>query len=301
MKKINFLLIMLLVGTIESWAQVGGNAASPQGGNAVGNSPYSGDKRNQINRDGLMEHPSPNGVDFYIDANLLLNTQADELVAIFGVSQEGNSASECIQKIDSRISEFINNLKGLGIEPKDIFVDFVTQNKVYDYAISGTVAKEKSIGFEAKKNVSIHFTNPSLLDKMASIASKSNIFDLIKVDYVLKDTSSVRKKLLEEASKVIKEKEIQYEKLFGIKLRTHLQLETEKYRVYFPSDMYSPYTPYETGKVGYEYKVQEVHKSKSLYFHPLDIDGFDVVINPVVLEPVVQCTLYLRIKYEIDR
>jgi len=33
----------------------------------------------------------------------------------------------------------------------------------------------------------------------------------------------------------------------------------------------------------------------------LDGDGFDLVLNPVITEPVVQCTLYLKIKYEVEQ
>ena len=36
-------------------------------------------------------------------------------------------------------------------------------------------------------------------------------------------------------------------------------------------------------------------------FNGLDGDGFDQVINPVVIEPVVQFTLYLKVKYEVEQ
>jgi len=32
----------------------------------------------------------------------------------------------------------------------------------------------------------------------------------------------------------------------------------------------------------------------------LNADGFDHVTNPIVIEPVVQFTLYLKVKYEIE-
>ena len=39
---------------------------------------------------------------------------------------------------------------------------------------------------------------------------------------------------------------------------------------------------------------------RTFYFNPLNADGFDRVIAPVVVEPAVQFTLYLRLKYEIE-
>ncbi len=51
---------------------------------------------------------------------------------------------------------------------------------------------------------------------------------------------------------------------------------------------------------------QEVHrpggtrKGATFFFNGLDADGFDEVIDPVVIEPVVQFTLFLKVKYEIE-
>jgi len=46
--------------------------------------------------------------------------------------------------------------------------------------------------------------------------------------------------------------------------------------------------------------VQSPRKSRTFYFNPLSADGFDRVIDPVVLEPVVQFTLYLKLRYELE-
>ncbi len=42
-------------------------------------------------------------------------------------------------------------------------------------------------------------------------------------------------------------------------------------------------------------------KSRTFYYNPLSADGFDRVIDPVVLEPVVQFTLYLKLRYELEK
>ena len=38
-----------------------------------------------------------------------------------------------------------------------------------------------------------------------------------------------------------------------------------------------------------------------MFFNALDGNGFDKVVNPVVIEPVVQFTLYLKVKYDVAR
>ena len=67
--------------------------------------------------------------------------------------------------------------------------------------------------------------------------------------------------------------------------------------------MYDSYTAFESETVNPRYDrdrftVQEARKSRTFFFNALSADGFDYVINPVVIEPVVQFTLYLRVRYE---
>ena len=69
--------------------------------------------------------------------------------------------------------------------------------------------------------------------------------------------------------------------------------------------MYDTYSAYESERVDralfqQKYAIQDLRKSRTFYFNPLNANGFDAVINPVVIEPVVQFTLYLQLRYDID-
>ena len=62
---------------------------------------------------------------------------------------------------------------------------------------------------------------------------------------------------------------------------------------------------YEAEVVDYNYDrnrhtVQRARKSRTFFFNALTADGFDQVINPAPIEPVVQFTLYLKVKYELE-
>jgi hypothetical protein len=62
--------------------------------------------------------------------------------------------------------------------------------------------------------------------------------------------------------------------------------------------MYKSYTAYESGSAdSYNLRVVRNRKTSTFYYSPLDPAGFDAVINPAGMEPVVQLTLYLKIKY----
>jgi len=250
-------------------------------------------------------HPSDG---MFLEASVLMNVPADEYVAVFGVSQECATVAECSQKIDTVIAEFTAAVHQLGIGRNDVNVDFVAQNRIYEFKITGDVAKEELTGFEIKKNVAIHYRDKLLLDKLVVAASRSKIFDLIKVDYLVKDQAAVDNRLIEEASRIIKQKAAKYEQLLGVKLDSPIRIYAEKPSIYFPIEMYDSYTAQESESLSnaYErdrarYAVQGARKSRTFFFNPLNADGFDYVVNPVVVEPVVQFTLYLKVIYGSDQ
>lgn len=301
MKRTLIILLTILASPGISLAQASGNVGYSQSGGSTRA------KQNERNKHSLQqaEFP-PNASSMFIEASVMTNVKADEYVAVFGVLQEGASVAECNQKMDATANEFAAELKQLGISADDNFVDFAAQNKIYGFQVTGAIAKEKLVGFELKKNVSVHYKDKMLLDKLVIAASKSKIFDLIKVDYVVRDMGSVQSKLMDDAIVVIKQKAAQYEKLLGIKLLPPAQVYAEKPSIYFPTEMYDSYAASESEEMTSDsdrqkYTIQGARKSRTFFFNGLSADGFDHVTNPVIIEPVVQFTLYLKVKYEIEQ
>jgi hypothetical protein len=299
MKSLCLALMSLLVVPGLCYAQAGGNVGYSQTGRPRA-------EQNERSKRALSrEEMPPGGTSMFVEANVLMNVRAEEYVAIFAVLQEGSTIAECGQKMDTVVRTFSEALQALGIRPNDLFVDFVAQNKIYGFEVTGEVAKEKLVGFELKKNISIHFKEYALLDKLIVAASQSQIFDLIKVDYVINNIPALNNRLMAEAARILKEKVGRYQRLLGIRLLSPAQIYAEKPSLYFPSDMYDSYTAYESENVnaGYyrqKYIIQGARKSRTFYFRALDANGFDSVINPVVIEPVVQATLTLKARYEIE-
>jgi uncharacterized protein YggE len=208
--------------------------------------------------------------------------------------------------MDAKVKGFSDALKALHVRESDLFVDFITQPKIYGYEIEENVAREKLTGFELKKNVSVHYTDRDLLDKLVLAAAKAQIYDLIKVDYVVKDINAVQDKLMVEASAVVQQKVARYEKLLGIKVEPPAQVYAERPAIYYPTQLYDSYTAAESESIArpanlQKYTIQQARKGKTFFFNALDGNGFDKVINPIVIEPVVQFTLYLKVKYEVVR
>ena len=238
------LLTLLIIPPGFSRGQVSGNIGySPAGGKAKA-------EQSERNKHVLTkEELPPTGSSSFVEANILMNVKADEYVAVFGVMQDGATVAECNQKMDSTLKQFTDDLKSLGIGGDEQFVDFIAQNKIYGFEVTGDIAREKHVGFELKKNVSIHYKDPSMLEKINFAAARSQVFDLIKVDYIVKDINRIQDMLMEAAARIAKNKMSRYEKLLGIKLQPPAQIYAERSAVYYPTDLYDNYTAYETEDV----------------------------------------------------
>lgn len=268
-----------------------------------GNRSYGSQRRRPQTNSGVLVE-NRNGRDVYlIEANVAMNMRADAYVVVFGAAQQAATAAESNSKINSQIAAFTRDLENLGIKRADLFVDFITQNKVYDFTTSGSVATEKLSGFETKKNIAVRYGDREILEKIIAAAAKNSVFDLIKVDYIVNDIKTVHARLYEEAVKAVKQKEAAYANSFGVKMSL-TNVSSEKYDAFYPGELYAAYQAFETGNAygGNENnRVIEQRKTKTFYYEPLDASDFDSVINPIGIEPMVQFTLYLRMQYDLKK
>lgn len=234
---------------------------------------------------------------YFLEAVVLMNLKADEYNVSLGVAQEGKTAQESEQKVDALLGQLTNTLGNLGIKTSDTFVDFISQNPIYEFAAasSGRTATEKQVGFQTKKNIIVRYTDRALLRRITNAASGLGIYDVIKINYVVKDLTGMRSRMMAEATKIIKQKEQNFQVL-NIKMRPVAVVE-ERYQTFNPDALYQSYTAYESGAAEGYRRVVEKRKSSTSYYDPLDPNDFDTAINAIGIEPVVQSTLYLKVKY----
>jgi uncharacterized protein YggE len=216
---IGSLTILFLLTPALSHAQLGGNANFGQpGGRAAA------EQRERTKPVIAKDDHPPSATSMFVEANVLMNVRADQYVAVFAIAHEGESLVDCARKMDATLKTFTDDIKALGIAGDDVFVDFIAQHKIYGFDITGNIAKEKLVGFDLKKNVSIRYTDHSLLDKLTAAASRSQVFDPVKVDYIIKDLNKIQDKLAEEAARILKQKSSRYQKLMGITLVPPMQV-----------------------------------------------------------------------------
>jgi len=289
MKIVAAILVFLLLFSVALSAQEAGNRS------------YGTQRRKPLVNTGILTGNADDKTRVYfVEANVLMNMKPDAFVAVFAVVQEGPTSAESNAKLDTQIGGFTKDLEGLGIKKGDVFVDFINQNKVYDYTTSGSTVTEKFSGFETKKNVAVRYRDREILERILSSATKASIFDLIEVKYLVTDINAVHNRLYDEAVKVIKQKEASYGNSFGTRLAA-TNLANEKYDAFYPAELYANYQAFEAGTTygDYNNRVIQQRKTRSFYYDPLDESDYDAVINQMGIEPMVQFTLYMKMQYDL--
>jgi uncharacterized protein YggE len=290
-----FLLILSMFAVVTASGQEAGNRI-------YGNTGYYQQKRNSQVNTGMLGNQNEG---YSIEASVLTNLKPDAFVVVFGINDEGSNAATSNEKVNSKITNLTQRLKSLGIDSNDVFIDFITQNRVYDFTVAGTQATENFTGFETKKTVAIRYKNRELFERIVSAAADSKIFDLIKVDYIVSDFDAVRANLFDAAARVLKSKEQKYSNALGITLGA-VGLSIEKYDVTYPAEAYQRYQAFETGdaSVNNEQGVSSrvvKRKSFTFFYEPFKAGSFDTVLAHSGLEPMVQFSIYLRMQYQVRR
>lgn len=295
--KINWIIVTLLLTFSVSQAQISGNQI-------YGNNSYNGNNYNQSN---LPNNAvvSINDNHLTVTVKLLQNKKADGFVITLGLNEEDETVSGCSKKINARIDGFVNKMKTLGIKKENVYIDFISQTKIYDFEVSGLNSEQVDKGFEIKKNIIITTSNVNSLEKLIALASDFEIHDVIKVDYFNSDTNAIHNALFDEALVLAEAKKIRYMKSFGKRI-VGTPNATEEFATVFPETQYKTYQAFETAEIQTNYNNRSPYlkkiarKNKTFYYDGISSAGFDKVINPNQTEVGIQYVLTLTMTYKID-
>jgi uncharacterized protein YggE len=234
----------------------------------------------------------------------LANVKADAYTAIFSTTQTGKTTKEVNELIDQRITQSLNEIKlKKGVET---FVDMISFVPVYEYETEKKVFNRKTYnevpaGFEVKKNIHIKYSDPNQLNEFITILSNNEIYDLVRVDYFSNALETIKKEMMNKARLLIQEKIKNYELLLGETFANTEKRIADDYLVNVPVEMYRSYEAYNSSSLNLKKaaNINQLNKSVTLYYQPILGKEFDFVINPTVLEPVIQ--IQYEIKIAINR
>ena len=295
--KINWIIVTLLLTFSVSQAQISRNQI-------YGNNSYSGNNYNQSN---LPNNAvvSINDNHLTVTVKLLQNKKADGFVITLGLNEEDETVSGCSKKINARIDGFLDKIKTLGIKKENVYIDFISQTKIYDFEVNGLNSEQVDKGFEIKKNIIITTSNVNSLEKLIALASDFEIHDVIKVDYFNSDTNAIHNALFDEALVLAEAKKIRYMKSFGKRV-IGTPSATEEFATVFPKTQYKMYQAFESAEIETNYNNRNQYlkkiarKNKTFYYDGISSAGFDKVINPNQTEVGIQYVLTLTMTYKID-
>ncbi|MDY3319912.1 SIMPL domain-containing protein [Riemerella anatipestifer] len=235
-----------------------------------------------------------------IDVKGLANVKADTYVAIFSVTQVGKTAEEVNELIDKRISNSLTEIKAK--KSTETYVDMISFVPVYEYEVEKKLFSKKNYnevpkGFELKKNIHIKYSDPAQLNDFISSLSKEEIYDLVRVDYFSSNLESIKKELMNKAKLVMQEKIKNYEVILGQTFATAEKRLADGYKVVFPVEMYKSYEAYNSSSIYLKKSaiVNQTDKTTTLYYQPVIDKEFDFVINPTILEPVIQVMYEIKL------
>ncbi len=300
MKNLLFNTLAYLALTTCVWAQASGN-----------------ERYNDLNRNSYKTptvlNDNPPAAPIYsqdfadITVSILYNAKPDHLVAIFNFVQIGESITEINSLSNERIKGFQEGLLKIGVKPEQIFVDMVSFVPMYEVEVEkkffSKSYSEVPKGFELQKNIHIAFTDESKLNEIVTAASLQEIYDLVKVDYVVNDNAKIYAQMQEEAQ-IIASAKIERHRKMGVVLQTANRFMSENKQVHQPNMRYTSYQAYSLhsleGKKKSGVTVNQVRKPTSLYYNKVSENNYDKVINAFVLNPVVQYAYTLTVRCLIE-
>jgi len=239
--------------------------------------------------------------DIIISVKGLANVKADSYVAIFHVTQTGKTTEEVNKLIDDRIAQGLANIKSKpGVET---YVDMISFVPVYQYVREEKIFSKKTYneipaGFEVKKNIHVRYTDPNDLNGIIADLSNAEIYDLVRVDYFSDSIEAVKKELLAKSTALMKEKIKVYEGILGARTDSIERQFADGYKVVLPVEMYKSYQTYSSSSLNLKKpaEVNQAEKTTTLYYQPIIDKEFDFVLNPSILEPVIQVMYEIKLK-----
>jgi len=162
-------------------------------------------------------------------------------------------------------------------------------------------------GFEVKKNIHVKYKAPGIAEKLIIEATRNEIYDIVKVDYIIDDNREIFDSLRNAGITILNKKVKEFKRL-GLKFEPKYQTIAEKIYSVYPLDRYSTYTPFNNASVGFinksnagKFLANSTTQAPSLYYNKMPYNTFDYIINPEIVEPVVQFVCTLTMKYDLKK
>jgi len=249
-----------------------------------------------------------NDNEIILDVHAMMNVKASSFLAVFNLTQVGETAAKTDDLINLRINNFLTAIKQLGITDKDIYIDMIYLIPTFEFEVqkklfSKTTYNEIPAGFEMQKNVHIRFNDINKVDDIVTLAAKNEIYDMVKIDFFVNNTEKIYDSLRNKSVENINNKLSSLKKI-NLNLSDKYQIVSESSYAIYPETQYSDYDAFVSQSieaVKRETGVSTIRKPKTVAYDQIPYSKYDIIINPEILEPVVQFVYVLQVKYTLEK
>ena len=284
MKNIILVFILYFVFSNYSTAQVSGNANYNH-------------QKTYLKSELKPEYRINSTDQIMISVRGIYNEMDSRKIAYFSLTQHGKNIEEVNEMMDERISAVRSKIKTID-QDIGFHVDMISFVPKYAYETTKKLFSKRTYnevpsGFELKKNLHISYSNAETLDEIIPICAASEIYDLIKVEYISKNVEAIHDSLRTKAFEVYESVLGFHEKVSGTDFSKKLKRMSDGFTTVFPKDRYKSYTAFSSTNLHWQRKsvVNNTQKSVTQYYEPFPAINRDFVINPEILEPAIQ-TVY---------
>jgi len=248
-----------------------------------------------------------------IRADVMMNVEPSSLVAIFNLKFSGSTAHEADSLMTLKIQALISSFNKIGILLNDIHIDVIGIHPETNTLASELQVESQNFkrNISISKNIHIRFFHQNLMDEIIKIATKHEVFDLVKVDYNVDNMDLIYDSLRVVAERILK---LKHDAFVGQGFTLEAQQFGTTQGLVHPFERYASYTspsenkpeiikPEQPGKGKKQPPIPAIVKEQApkltVYYERVPSNQFDLVIHEDMLAPCVQFYYSLQVNYKV--
>ena len=208
--------------------------------------------------------------------------------------------------MSDRINALRTALAEIGLNEQYVYIESMGINPLYSKEKSqkrfSKINNEQPYAIEGQKNVQIHFENYELLDQIIQIAAQYEIYDLLELNYIKKDPTSVFDELRSEGLAGLDKQIKEYEKKLGLKINRNAAVIAEDRKVSQPNDRISIFRAQHLAtldKVPEKGKEQQFRQAPLKQHELIDPSDFDVVLQAENFKSSMQFMMEIKMSVKV--
>lgn len=238
----------------------------------------------------------------HLNLRSLYNIEATDYTAVFNINQVGGTAQETQELMKARIDAVKSQLTASGFKG-EFAIDMISFVPQYEIEVTKKLFSktytEVPVGFELQQNLMISYKEDADFQKILAACAQAEIYNLVKVDYYVKNLEAIYEKLQAKLLEEVNKKKEYYTAL-GFDMSDYdVYMADQKY-YHLPKDYYKSYVAANNlsmDALKQKKGVTRVKKPLSYYYDPISYAGYDIVVNADIQKPVIQLGMDLSLRY----